>query len=312
MNKDILRFEQVRIKDVGLVGGKNASLGEMIGKLSERGVSVPPGFAVTASAFRDYLKRTGIAKEVWRTVEAIDVTDQVELAREGKRLRHLIMTTPFPAGLSQKIIAAYQELSRRARVKEAVVAVRSSATAEDLPSASFAGQHDSYLNIRGNAEVVHAVRQCFASLFTDRAICYRVNNHFPHRKVAMSAGVQLMVRSDSGAAGVMFTIDTETGFERAILVDSSWGYGEAVVQGKAVPDHFVVGKDTLAKFRPIIERTLGSKLVKFVSRPGGSKLVSTAPIERAKFSISNDEVLTKRGRKRSKRKSAPTSSSNTV
>jgi pyruvate, water dikinase len=292
MKKDILRFEQVRIRDVGLVGGKNASLGEMIGKLSKRGVAVPTGFAVTAEAFRDYLKRTGIAGELWRACEAIDVTDQIELAKGGQALRRLIMSTPFPADLAKDILTAYKELSRRAGVKNAVVAVRSSATAEDLPSASFAGQHDSYLNVSGAAELIRAVRQCFASLFTDRAICYRVNNHFPHRKVAMSAGVQLMVRSDRGAAGVMFTIDTETGFDRAVLVDSAWGYGEAVVQGKAIPDHFVVGKDTLATHRPILERMRGSKLVKFVSRPGGSKLVATSPAERGRFSISDDEVLT--------------------
>jgi pyruvate,water dikinase len=291
MEENILRFEQVRIKDVGLVGGKNASLGEMIGKLSKRGVPVPTGFAVTASAFRDFLKRTGIASEVWRTVNAIDVTDQKALAKGGEKLRELICSTPLPADLETGIVKAYRELSKKGKQSQAVVAVRSSATAEDLPSASFAGQHDSYLNIRGEKAVLKAVRRCFASLFTDRAICYRVNNHFSHEKVAMSTGVQLMVRSNTGAAGVIFTIDTETGFERAVLVDSSWGYGEAVVQGKAVPDHFVVGKDRLLTHRPIVERTLGSKRLKFVAKDGGSRIVPTAAAERNVFSISDDEVL---------------------
>jgi pyruvate, water dikinase len=289
--KRILRFEQVSIKNVAQVGGKNASLGEMINNLKKRGVPVPTGFAVTADAFRDFLKRTGIAKEVWSMVNAIDVTDQRELAEGGKKLRQLVASTPLPADLEAGIIDAYRELAKKTKQPYPVVAVRSSATAEDLPSASFAGQHDSYLNIRGEKAVLEAVSKCFASLFTDRAISYRVNNHFPHKKVAMSAGVQLMVRSDSGCAGVMFTIDTESGFERAVLIDSSWGYGEGVVQGKAIPDHFVVSKDRLATHRPIVERTRGSKLLKFVAKAGGSHIVPTTASERNVFSISDDEVL---------------------
>jgi pyruvate, water dikinase len=291
MKRPILRFEQVSIRNVAQVGGKNASLGEMITKLAKRGVPVPTGFAVTAEAFRDFLKRTKIASEVWHTVNSIDVTDQKALAEGGRKLRDLVCSTPLPVDLEAGIVSAYRELSKKSRQTHAVVAVRSSATAEDLPSASFAGQHDSYLNVRGEKEVVRAVRQCFASLFTDRAICYRVNNRFPHKKVAMSAGVQLMVRSDSGAAGVMFTIDTESGFERAVLVDSSWGYGEGVVQGKAIPDHFVVSKDRLDTHRPIIERTRGSKLLKFVAKEGGSHIVPTTAAERNVFSINDDEVL---------------------
>jgi len=291
MKKHILLFEEVSIKNVAQVGGKNASLGEMIRNLKKQGVPVPTGFAVTADAFRDFLNGTKIAAEVWSTVNAIDVTDQRALAEGGKKLRALVSGTPLPAELEEGIIKAYQGLCKRSKLPHAVVAVRSSATAEDLPSASFAGQHDSYLNVKGEKAVVAAVRECFASLFTDRAISYRVNNHFPHKKVAMSAGVQLMVRSDSGAAGVMFTIDTESGFERAVLVDSSWGYGEGVVQGKAIPDHFVVSKDRLATHRPIVERTRGSKLLKFVAKEGGSHIVPTTAAERNVFSINDDEVL---------------------
>ena len=298
MKQHILSFEQVSIKDVSQVGGKNASLGEMIRNLAKRGVPVPTGFAVTAEAFRDFLKRTGIAQEVWSTVNAIDVTNQRELAEGGKKLRELVESTPLPTDLEAGILKAYRELSKKTRQKLAVVAVRSSATAEDLPGASFAGQHDTYLNVRGEKAVLTAVSKCFASLFTDRAISYRVNNHFPHKKVAMSAGVQLMVRSDRGCAGVMFTIDTENGFERAVLVDSSWGYGEGVVQGKAIPDHFVVSKDRLDTHRPIIERTRGSKLLKFVAKAGGlpagrqgSHIVPTTAAERNVFSINDDEVL---------------------
>ncbi|MFH1142392.1 MAG: PEP/pyruvate-binding domain-containing protein, partial [Candidatus Uhrbacteria bacterium] len=269
MSRYIKTFDQIRAKDVKLVGGKNASLGEMVFKLSKKGVHLPPGFAVTATAFRDFLKLNKIDKEVWRRVEAIDVTDTEQLAREGKTIRDLILSQPVPGQIYQEIVDAYQKLSKQVRVNNIDVAVRSSATAEDLPSASFAGQHDSYLNISGQDKVVDAVRRCFASLFTDRAISYRVNHKFKHRKVSMSAGVQMMVRSDKASAGTMFTIDTESGFDGVVSIDSSWGYGEAVVQGLATPDHFVVFKAKLDKFRPIIERTLGSKKVKMVARTTG-------------------------------------------
>jgi len=320
MSNFILWFKQIKITDVGLVGGKNAALGEMFrlrrtssfaraelrkdksarqarlglqsSKKNKISFPVPPGFAVTAEAFRFFLTEGKIAKQVWQTVEAIDVQNTEALAREGKKIRELIMSTPMPDELTKMIIKSYEKLSAELGSKAIMVAVRSSATAEDLPGASFAGQHDSYLNISGKSEVVEAVKKCFASLFTDRAISYRVNNKFKHRLVSMSVGVQFLIRSDRAASGVMFTIDTESGFERIVNIDSSWGYGEAIVQGKAVPDHFSVFKNTLEIHRPILERKLGSKLLKYVmKKDGGSRIVATEAKERRKFSISDDEVL---------------------
>ncbi len=292
MSKYILEFTKARAKDVKRVGGKNASLGEMVNKLSKKGIQLPPGFAVTATAFQDFLKLNKIDREVWRRVEAIDVTNTSELAREGKVIRDLILSNPVPEKMRAEIVEAYRSLSKQIKVKNINVAVRSSATAEDLPSASFAGQHDSYLNIHGAGHVVDAVRQCFASLFTDRAISYRVNHKFKHRQVSMSAGVQMMVRSDRAAAGTMFTIDTESGFTDVVSIDSSWGYGEAVVQGLVVPDHFVVFKKGLDKYRPILERKLGTKKWKMIAKSDvGSKRVRATASEQTKFSISDNEVL---------------------
>jgi len=292
MSKYILAFDQARAKDVKLVGGKNASLGEMVFKLSKKGVHLPPGFAVTATAFQDFLKLNKIGREVWKRVEAIDVSNTQQLAGEGKAIRDLILSQPVPDKIKDEIVSAYQKLSKQVRVNNIDVAVRSSATAEDLPSASFAGQHDSYLNLRGQDKVVDAVRRCFASLFTDRAISYRVNHKFKHRKVSMSAGVQMMVRSDKASAGTMFTIDTESGFDGVVSIDSAWGYGEAVVQGLATPDHFVVFKAKLNKYQPIIERTLGTKKLKMVARATGeSKPVRTSTKEQTSFSISDKEVM---------------------
>jgi len=292
MSEHILRFNQIRSTSVGQVGGKNASLGEMVKLLSRKNIPIPPGFAVTAAAFRLFLEKTGIKNQVWKTVEAIDVSNTKQLAEEGQRIREIIMNAAMPEILVKEIHSAYAKLSKDVGSKAVRVAVRSSATAEDLPGASFAGQHESYLNVCGSDEVVLAVKKCFASLFTDRAISYRVNKKFKHRKVSMSVGVQMMVRSDRGSSGVIFTIDTETGFPRVVQVDSSVGYGEAIVQGKVVPDHFVVFKDTLKTHRSIIEKKLGSKLLKYVADPDrGSVIVKTSPREREIFSISDDEVL---------------------
>jgi len=287
MSKNILWFKQIRLTDVGRVGGKNASLGEMTRILSRKNIPVPSGFAVTAAAFQLFLEKTGIKDEVWKTVEAIDVSDTRQLAAEGKKIRDLIMSATIPEELAKEISEAYVKLGKGIKV-----AVRSSATAEDLPGASFAGQHDSFLNVGGVDNVVLAVKKCFASLFTDRAISYRVNKKFQHRKVSMSVGVQMMVRSNQGSSGVIFTIDTETGFQRVVQVDASFGYGEAIVQGKVVPDHFVVFKDTLKTHKPIIEKKLGSKLLKYVANEEkGSVVVPTKPTERITFSIIDKEVL---------------------
>lgn len=292
MSKEIIWFTQIRSTDVALVGGKNASLGEMTKCLAGKGIPVPAGFAVTAEAFRLFLLENNIAKQVWQTVEAIDITNIKELATEGKKIRQLILSCSMPVELAEQISEAYKKLSAGVKTSNTFVAVRSSATAEDLPGASFAGQHDSFLSVRGEKEVILAVKKCFASLFTDRAISYRVNKGFKHRQVAMSVGVQLMVRSDQAASGVMFTIDTESGFNRVVNIDSSWGYGEAIVQGRVVPDHFLVFKDTLATHQPVLERSLGSKLLKFIMKKnGGSYLVPTKAVERTKFSLDHSEIL---------------------
>lgn len=292
MSTYIKWFDQVRAKDVAKVGGKNASLGEMTYKLTKSGIAIPPGFAVTAEAFRLFLREGKIAKEVWSRVEAIDVSQTAELARAGQAIRELILATPLPAQLEAEIDAAYDSLCKKLRMTNVDVAARSSATAEDLPKASFAGQHDSYLNVRGKKQVREAVLRCFSSLFTNRAISYRVNHKFKHRQVAMSVGIQLMVRSDRSAAGVMFTIDTESGFPDVIGIDSAWGYGESVVQGAVVPDTYMVFKKTLAKHEPIVSKKLGNKKTKMVaSARGGSKRVPTSAKERASFAISDQEVL---------------------
>ncbi|PZO40607.1 MAG: phosphoenolpyruvate synthase [Pseudanabaena frigida] len=293
----VLWFEEVGIVDIPLVGGKNASLGEMIRQLQPKGVNVPNGFATTAYAFRHFIEKAGLEAKLRELFADLDIEDMNNLRDRGRQARALVLNTPFPEDLQMAIAMTYQRLCDCELVcgKEADVAVRSSATAEDLPDASFAGQQETYLNVYGANEVVDACHRCFASLFTDRAISYRTINGFDHFDVALSVGVQKMVRSDLAASGVMFSIDTETGFKNAALITAAYGLGENVVQGAVNPDEYFVFKPTLKQgFRPILEKRLGTKEIKMVYDIGGGKLTKniSVPIsERVKFAITDDEIL---------------------
>jgi len=290
----VIKLEELGMDDVETVGGKNASLGEMISKLSSLGVAVPGGFATTAAAYRKFLSTGGLDKRIHDVLDKLDVDDIESLTNAGASIRGWIMETPLPDDLMQDVAAAWEEMRGG---RDISVAVRSSATAEDLPDASFAGQQETYLNVRGLDNVVEAMHQVFASLFNDRAIAYRVHQGFAHADVALSAGVQTMVRSDVGASGVMFTLDTETGFRDAVFITSSWGLGETVVQGAVNPDEFYVYKPALAKGnRPILRKNLGSKAIKMVysDNPQPGKTVETVDVDEGdslKFSITEDDIV---------------------
>ncbi len=296
MSQNVIWFENLRMTDVESVGGKNASLGEMISQLANKGVRVPSGFATTAAAYRAFLAHEGLADRISAALAAWDVDDVTELARVGKEIRQWILETPFPAELNADIETAWNKMVADAGTDQISVAVRSSATAEDLPDASFAGQQETFLNINGLENVKEAMHHVFASLYNDRAISYRVHKGFAHDIVALSAGVQRMVRSDSSAAGVMFSIDTESGFEDVVFVTSSYGLGETVVQGAVNPDEFYVHKPTLRAGKPaILRKTMGSKLIKMTftdsAQAGKSVQVVDVPAnERKQFSISNEEI----------------------
>ncbi|WP_370681676.1 phosphoenolpyruvate synthase [Comamonas sp. GB3 AK4-5] len=292
----VVPFENLRMSDVEVVGGKNASLGEMISQLPQ-GVRVPTGFATTAHAFRDFLAHEGLAGKISAKLAALDVDDVRALAAVGAEIRTMVEAQPFPADLEAAIRAAFIEL--QGGNAQASFAVRSSATAEDLPDASFAGQQETFLNVVGIEDVLHKMKEVFASLYNDRAISYRVHKGFEHDVVALSAGVQRMVRSDLGAAGVMFTIDTESGFEEVVFITSSYGLGETVVQGAVNPDEFYVHKPMLkAGKKALIRRNLGSKLIQMVfatpeEKAADGKLVKTtdvAPELRNRYSLTDAEV----------------------
>jgi pyruvate,water dikinase len=258
-----LPFAKLGRHDVAEVGGKNSSLGEMISGLAALGVTVPGGFATTADAYRDFVAHDGLAARIESELAGLNVDDVVQLAVTGARIREWMLATPFPARLQQEIIAGYTAMSEGG--VDAAVAVRSSATAEDLPEASFAGQQETLLNVRGADAVMRAVHEVFASLFNDRAIAYRVHQGFEHAQVALSAGIQHMVRSDLGASGVMFTLDTDSGFRDVVFITASWGLGETVVQGAVNPDEFYIYKPALRSgHAPILRRTLGGKAIKMV------------------------------------------------
>lgn len=286
-------FDEIGLQDVGSVGGKNASLGEMYRELTPRGIRVPYGFAVTADAYRSYLRETGLADQISQYLGVMDEKQVDSLHHYGLAIRHLILETPLPDELVHAIVEAYHALQRGRGLLD--VAVRSSATAEDLPDASFAGQQETYLNVRGQAFLVDACHRCFASLFTDRAISYRIHHGYDHMKVALSVGVQEMVRSDLGSAGVMFSIDTETGFRNAVLINAAYGLGENVVQGSVTPDEYLVFKPTLLEgCRPILKKSLGSKAMKLVYDTGGSKLTKNVPVpedQQRQFALSEDDIL---------------------
>ncbi|HEV8245951.1 MAG TPA: phosphoenolpyruvate synthase, partial [Polyangiaceae bacterium] len=278
------------------VGGKNASLGEMIRTLQPQGISVPDGFALTASAFRLHLERAGLDQSIYSELDALDVRDVQALSKLGRSIRLRVASAPLPPELESELAAAYRELSAHYGDDETDVAVRSSATAEDLPSASFAGQQETYLNVHGKAALNDAVRNCMASLFTDRAIAYRSERGFVHRDVALSVGVQKMVRSDSASAGVIFTLDPETGFRDLIVITGSWGLGESVVQGRVSPDEFRVHKPTLAEgYESIIRRERGDKALELVYASGGTGRVVERRVSqgrRMQLILEDDEVLT--------------------
>jgi len=289
-------FDQLSRGDVARIGGKNASLGEMIRTLGGRGVRIPPGFATTAEAYWRFLDESGLREPIAAAI-ADWTTGRVALAQTGRKVRAAILAAPWPAANAAAITAAYRELCARIGKPNADVAVRSSATAEDLPDASFAGQQESFLNIRGEDALLEACRRCYASLFTDRAISYRQTKGFDHLKVALSIGVQQMVRSDLAGAGVMFSIDTETGFDKVVLINGAWGLGENVVQGAVDPDEHQVFKPLLEEPGkvPILEKRLGGKAQKMIYAEGRerpTRNVPTTPAEQAAFVLTDEEVLT--------------------
>ena len=291
MNDYVIWFEELGVHDVPRVGGKNASLGEMISRLSAAGVAVPGGFATTAAAYRDFLARDGLDERIWAELARLDIGDVAALARAGAMIRQWIEDAPFTPELEQAIAEAYGKLAERIG-GEFSVAVRSSATAEDLPDASFAGQQETYLNVRGLDGVLLAVKRVFASLFNDRAIAYREHQGFEHRKVLLSAGIQRMVRSDLAASGVIFTLDTESGFRDAVFITSAHGLGELVVQGAVDPDEFYVYKPSLAAGKSaVVRRTLGKKGVKMIYDAERAVVtLDTAREERSRFSITDAEA----------------------
>ena len=294
MNDLVLWLDQLRMSDLGKVGGKNASLGEMIGNLAQLGVSVPGGFATTAQAFQQYLEKSGLSKRIAERLTSLDVDDVDALVAGGKEIRGWIVDTALPAELEQAIRDAYAKLCKDAGADNIAVAVRSSATAEDLPDASFAGQQETFLNVVGIDDVLHKVKEVFASLYNDRAIAYRVHQGFKHEDVFLSAGVQLMVRSDVGASGVLFTLDTESGFREVVFVTGSYGLGEMVVQGAVNPDEFYVFKPTLKAGKPaVLRRSLGAKQQRMVysNKPGERVRIEETPIaDRNRFCITDDDV----------------------
>jgi len=294
MKKYILWFKEISKEDVPLVGGKNASLGEMFSKLMKKGIQVPNGFAITAEAFRYYLAYNKIDEKLKEIFEKFDPKSIESLKETGEKSRNLILKGKFPSDLEKEILENYQKLSKIYNQKNVDVAIRSSATAEDLATASFAGQHESYINISGNENVLRAVKKCFASLFTDRAIAYREEKGFKHLKVALSVCIQKMVRSDLASSGVMFTLDTETGFENVVLINSIFGQGEMIVKGKIIPDTFYVFKPTLKRgYGAIIVKNLGRKDRKLVYKKGGGlREVKVPKRDQMKFSLTDDEVLT--------------------
>ncbi|HAT7953891.1 TPA: phosphoenolpyruvate synthase [Legionella pneumophila] len=284
------------MRDLDQVGGKNSSLGEMISHLSSAGVSVPGGFATTADSFREFLSQNGLDKKIYDKLTALDTDDVRQLTVVGKQIREMIIDTPFTPDFEQSVRSSYQKLAQTIGHDNFSVAVRSSATAEDLPDASFAGQQETFLNVKGEEAVLAAIKQVFASLFNDRAIAYRVHHNFAHNEVALSAGIQQMIRSDLAVSGVMFTMDTESGFDQVVFITSSYGLGEMVVQGAVNPDEFYVHKPCLEAGKPaIIRRNLGSKALKMIYCDDPTlerrvKTVDVDPAERLLFSLSKEEV----------------------
>jgi pyruvate,water dikinase len=293
MKPYIIPFEELKNKDVDLVGGKNASIGEMISGLASLGVSVPGGFATTSHAYRDFLAQDRLDERIRSALESLDVDDVERLAVVGKEIRGWMLATPFPARLNDEVLDAWRKMGRGS---EFAVAVRSSATAEDLPEASFAGQQETFLNVRGEDHLLSSMHEVYASLFNDRAISYRVHSNFDHNAVALSVGVQHMVRSDLGAAGVMFTLDTDSGFRDVVFITAAYGLGETVVQGAVNPDEFYVYKPALRNGkRAVLRKNLGGKAVKMIYAEKGSRervrTVEVAPEDRNRFSLDEADII---------------------
>ena len=285
----IIPLSDVGIKDIALVGGKNASLGEMIQNLTPKGINVPGGFVITAHAYRYFLKETGLQKYIKETLTGLNVSNLRDLARRGKSIREIIKSNELPKDLKKEIVAAYQKMEKKYG-KNVDVAVRSSATAEDLPGASFAGEHETFLGVRGSDDLLIYTKAAMASLFTDRAISYRVDKGFDHFEIALSVGVQKMIRSDLASSGVMFTLDTESGFKDLVLINGSWGLGEMIVQGQVTPDEFLIFKKNS---RPIISKKIGEKAKKMIyakGRAGGTKVIRTSDKEKANFILTEPEI----------------------
>ena len=293
-NKIILWFKELNIKDVKYVGGKNASLGEMYQKLTKKGVNIPNGFAVTAYSYQYLIKHNKIEKEMKKILKGLDTSNVQDLAKRGNSIRNLILNAEFPEKLTKEIEKAYDKLCKEYG-QNTDVAVRSSATAEDLPDASFAGQQETYLNIRGKEELIKACKKCFASLFTNRAISYRVDKKFNHLKVSLSIGIQKMIRSDKAYSGVIFSIDTDSGFKDIVLINASYGLGENVVKGTVNPDSYYIFKPTLLQgFKPIIEKRVGEKKLKMIytnNKNNPTKNILTSEKERKSFVLNQDELL---------------------
>ena len=292
MNAYVVPLRSLGRADVELVGGKNSSLGEMLGSLGALGVSVPDGYATTVHAYRDFLRQDGLDQRIASALKGLDVEDLPALARAGADIRRAILDTPLPPRLNEEIVASWRELDAGRGI---TVAVRSSATAEDLPDASFAGQQATFLNVSGERDVVQAVHDVYASLFTDRAIAYRAHQKFDHSKVGISVGIQRMVRSDLGASGVMFTLDTDSGFRDVVFITSAYGLGETVVQGAVNPDEFYVYKPGLAAGRKaVLRRNLGAKAIKMVyAERGAAERVATVEVpaeQRQRFSLNDAEL----------------------
>ncbi|WP_154854198.1 phosphoenolpyruvate synthase [Cyclobacterium xiamenense] len=291
MTKYCIPFEQIRHTDLSRVGGKNASLGEMIRKMTPLGIQVPGGFAVTAAAYREYIEASDLLEPLKKSLDSLDTKTLKNLDKVGSSCRKLILSAEIPDSVQEEVVKFYQQLGEKK-----AVAVRSSATAEDLPTASFAGQHDSFLNIRGSSALLASIRNCYASLFNDRAIKYRLDKGFDHLEVALSVGVQYMVRSDKGSAGVAFTLDPESGFDKVVYLTSAWGLGELVVQGAVNPDEFYLFKPALEKGspQPLLEKKLGEKEHKMVytkDRKNPVKKIPTSDREQKEFSLSETEVV---------------------
>ena len=294
MSAYIRWFSEISIDDIPSVGGKNASLGEMVRALTPSGIAIPDGFAVTADAYRSFLASTGVDVTIEEILNGLDTRDVGDLQSRGKRVRHAILSAELPDDLRQAIADAYLRLKADC-LHPIDVAVRSSATAEDLPDASFAGQQETYLNVEGERPLLETCKRCFASLFTDRAISYREDKGYGHLEIALSIGVQRMVRSDLATAGVMFSIDTESGFRDAVLINAAYGLGENVVQGSVNPDEYYVFKPTLQQgFRPILQKRIGGKEMKLVYDTGGSRMTKNVPVpddDRNRFALSDDDIL---------------------